>query len=82
MTLSSESPEPDGRKQPGRREEPNPWRMFGLGVEFADVVAILALGGWWLDGKFGTEPWLLLVGLFVATVGGLYNLWKIGKQYF
>ncbi len=53
-----------------------------VGIEFAAVVAILSLGGWWLDGKWGTSPWLLLTGLFISTIGGLYKVWRIGKQYF
>jgi F0F1-type ATP synthase assembly protein I len=48
--------------------------MSSIGLELGLVVVVLALGGWWLDKKFGTSPWLLLIGCFVGIVGGLYRL--------
>lgn len=53
-----------------------------VGIEFAAVVAILTLAGWWLDGKWGTSPWLLLTGMFISAIGGLYKVWRLGKKYF
>lgn len=42
-----------------------------LGLQLAlSVVAFFFLGRW-LDGKFGTDPWLMLAGLVVGTGGGL-----------
>ncbi|MBI3541339.1 MAG: AtpZ/AtpI family protein [Deltaproteobacteria bacterium] len=48
------------------------------------VVGGLLLGGW-LDKKWGTTPWLSVVGLVIGSVGGFYNLirilnWKQGKR--
>ncbi len=43
-------------------------------MELAGATAGLALTGYWVDGKFGTQPWGLLVGVLVGIVGGLYNL--------
>jgi len=45
-------------------------------------VAVLALLGWWLDGKWGSRPWLLLVGTTVGVTGGLFKLWRTGKRFF
>ena len=39
-----------------------------------------ALIGWWLDRMLGTKPWLLLVLLFLGTVGAFWNIVKISKQ--
>ena len=49
-------------------------RHSGAGLELAGATAGLVLGGFWVDGKFGTRPWGLLVGVFIGIVGGLYNL--------
>jgi len=51
-------------------------RYAGLGFQLAASIAIFALGGWWLDGKLGTSPWLLIVGVFTGFGGGLYSLIK------
>lgn len=66
----------------GRGQGPSPMGMVGSGFEFAGVVVLLTLGGWWLDGKWGTSPWLMLAGLFVGTVGGTYRLYLEGKRFF
>jgi ATP synthase protein I len=49
-------------------------RYSGAGIELAGATAGLALLGYWIDGKFGTKPWGILVGVFIGLVGGLYNL--------
>lgn len=50
--------------------------MATAGLELGLIFAVLALGGWWLDRKAGTSPLFLLLGCFVAIVGGLYRLIK------
>ena len=49
-------------------------RYAGLGVELAATVGVLSLVGWWIDGRFGTAPWGLVVGAVVGLVGGMANL--------
>jgi hypothetical protein len=61
---------------------PSPLTLIGSGFEFAGVVTLLTLGGWWLDGKFATRPWLMLLGLLVGTIGGIYRLYLEGKRSF
>ncbi len=64
------------------RKEPNAAAIAGVGFEFAGTVVVMALGGWWLDEKWGTEPWLLVTGMSVGLIGGVYRLWKLGMMFF
>ena len=53
----------------------SPWlRYAGLGLELAGAVAILTLLGWWIDGRFGTAPWGVLLGALLGMTGGMVNL--------
>lgn len=49
-------------------------RFAGLGMEFAAAVAGLTLLGLWIDRRFDTEPWGVLVGAGVGIIGGMYNM--------
>ena len=49
-------------------------RYSGVGLELAGATAGLALVGYWIDGRFGTQPWGMLGGVVIGLVGGLYNL--------
>jgi F0F1-type ATP synthase assembly protein I len=51
-------------------------RYSGIGLELAGVTVGLALLGYWIDGKFGTSPWGILIGVVIGIVGGMYNLVK------
>ena len=57
------------------------WITFGIygavGIQLAlSVVAGLLLGNY-LDNKWGSRPWLALMGLTIGFAGGLYNLIRI-----
>ena len=53
--------------QPGRSLWSTAWSMG-----FAVVVPLVGLTmlGRWADGKLGTSPWMLLVGLLLGTAAG------------
>jgi len=51
-------------------------RYSGIGLELAGATAGLALLGYWIDSKFGTSPWGILICVVIGIVGGLYNLVK------
>lgn len=51
-------------------------RYAGLGLQFALTMAVLGALGWWLDGKFGTLPWLLVTGVLVGALGGFVRIVK------
>jgi ATP synthase protein I len=44
------------------------------GLELGISVGIGALFGAWLDGEFGTEPWMLLVFMLVGVIAGFRGL--------
>ena len=48
--------------------------LASVGIELAVATTLGFLGGRWLDGKLGTEPWLALVGLLLGVVAGFRNL--------
>lgn len=52
------------------------FRYSGLGVQFAATVGIFALAGRWLDGRWNTSPWLLIVGVFLGFALGLLSMVK------
>ena len=79
----ADSPEvPDASKANGKRAEPSPMAFVGAGFEFAAVTAIMAGIGWWLDRTWGTDPWLLITGLGIGVIGGMYKLWRQGRRFF
>lgn len=57
-------------------EPPSPARFAGLGMQLALSILIFLYLGRWLDGKFGTAPVLLIVGVFVGAAAGFYAMIK------
>jgi ATP synthase protein I len=55
-------------------------RYSGVGLELAGATAGLAFVGYWIDRRFGTEPWGMLGGVVIGLVGGLYNLVRESLQ--
>lgn len=55
-------------------------RYAGAGMTFCATFLLTGWFGWWLDGKFGTSPWLLLLGIAFGAAGGFYSLvLKVGS---
>jgi len=46
----------------------------GVGLQFA--LTFLAMGalGWWLDGRLGSSPLFLILGILVGAAGAMYSL--------
>jgi F0F1-type ATP synthase assembly protein I len=63
-------------------------RTLGAGLTLAVAVGLFAYGGLWLDARFGTKPWLLLVCVGLGITGGILHvirvlapeLWPFGKS--
>jgi len=56
------------------REQKGAMQYAGAGMQFGFTICIFALLGNWLDGRFGTGPWLLLVGVMLGFGGGTFSL--------
>ena len=62
------------------------WRIAGntgaVGLEIAAVhCASGYLGGQWLDGKFGTGPWLDWIGLVAGVGAAIKALIRVTRAY-
>ncbi len=51
-------------------------RLSGVGLELAGAVAGFTLIGYWIDSRYATGPWGVVIGVTLGLVGGLYNLVK------
>jgi ATP synthase protein I len=70
---------------PGRsKDRPSPFfeaaGVASVGVEMAVATGIGWGIGYWLDGKFGTGPWLMLVGLLFGVAAGFNGLIRTAKS--
>ncbi len=61
---------------------------FGYLVLFTEIGFTLlvttlvgALGGYWLDGQFGTLPILAMTGFFVGAGMGTYGIYKLVSRF-
>jgi len=53
------------------------WGKFAaVGLEVAAGVGLGAVVGYWIDHKFRTEPWGVLIGSALGFASGMYLLFK------
>lgn len=61
-------------------------RAFTIGstiaIQFAASVLLGLYGGRFLDGRFDTAPWLMLVGLLLGLAAGSMSVYKLVSRYF
>lgn len=56
------------------REGTRNWLKYsGMAFQIGGVIVIFVLLGQWLDGYFGTDPYLTLVFSLVGVIGGMYS---------
>ena len=59
---------------PGSKHVEDMTRLGGMGLHFAATIAVFGGGGYWLDSRLGSSPWLLIVGVFLGFGLGLYSM--------
>jgi F0F1-type ATP synthase assembly protein I len=47
-----------------------------VGLQFAASILLFFFAGRWLDGRLGTEPWLLIVGVFTGLCAGFWSMYR------
>lgn len=50
--------------------------LIGVGLELVVSVVLFLLAGRWLDGRLGSEPWLMLLGALLGMAVGFYGLFR------
>lgn len=67
-----------GAGAPNREREAgvSPAAYAGLGLQFAVAIVAFLYAGQWLDGRLGTSPLFLIVGVFVGAGGGFYSIYR------
>lgn len=48
----------------------------GVGLQFAVSILVFLYLGQWLDRKLGTEPWLLIIGVFLGAGASFYSMYR------
>ena len=55
-------------------------RFSSIGLELGGSVIVGLLGGQWLDTRFGTTPWLMIVGLGFGMAAGFRSIFRLLKD--
>ena len=60
-----------------KRKEDRSWvvvlgQYMGITTQNSAVIALFGLVGWYLDKRFNTKPYLLIIGIFVGVVVSFY----------
>jgi len=51
-----------------------------IGIQFPVAIALGYFFGRWLDGLFGTAPWLMIIFALLGIAAGFVNLFRITAQ--
>ncbi|CAN5693083.1 hypothetical protein BH23GEM8_BH23GEM8_17590 [soil metagenome] len=63
-------------REPPRSTNYQVAEFAGVGLQFAGAIVLFLFLGRWADEQLGTEPWLLLIGVFVGAGAGFYSLYR------
>lgn len=53
---------------------------FNLGIYLVAPLFLGVLIGYWIDKKFETKPFFVVLGIIFGVIGVSYNFWKITKS--
>lgn len=54
--------------------------LAGLGIELAAAVVGLTLVGLWIDRRFATAPWAVVICASIGFVGGMFNFVRSAQR--
>jgi F0F1-type ATP synthase assembly protein I len=55
---------------------PSASEFAGVGLQFAASIVLGLFAGQWVDRKFGTAPWFLIIGVFSGAAAGFHSLYR------
>ena len=53
--------------------------LAGLGLQFGVAIVVCVLVGNWVDKRYGTGPWGVLVGAGVGFAAGFHSIFRAAK---
>ena len=53
------------------------FRVLGMGWYVAIAIVLGLLGGLWLDGKLGTRPLFIIIGLVIGIAAAVYGVYQM-----
>ncbi len=65
---------PAGEKRPA--EPPSAATYAGVGIQFAIAIVLFAFAGVWLDGRLGSSPLFVILGVFVGAAAAFYSMYR------
>lgn len=76
---------PPRPKQPGEGDfQPGSYGKIAIAATAASSlimpIIVLSVGGWWLDGKLHTSPWLAFTGVLLGLAAGVTSLMNVIKR--
>jgi hypothetical protein len=69
-------PDPLDRLRGARYSGGDAGRSAGFGVQFAGAILLFLYAGNWVDGKLGTGPLFLILGVFLGAGASFYSIYR------
>jgi len=73
-------PAPPSVPSSGSRERWRAAKASAIGLQFALSIALGAWGGNWIDTRFGTAPYGIMVGLLLGAAAGFRDLYRLARD--
>lgn len=57
------------------------WDYSYLGIFFGVAICLGYFAGRWADERWGTTPWLQIIGLLVGVASGFRELYRLSRKF-
>jgi ATP synthase protein I len=75
--------DPSGRPSESQGDDGVGWfALVGIGFEFIVAICLGGAIGWWLDRRWNSFPWLMLIGGAIGFAAGLTMIVRAGHSAF